>query len=248
MGAQATLWDAHVHLPAFPDPESEVLAARARGMRVVSVTTNAREAPGNLELKTKNPETVRSFIGVHPSDAALPDPLSGLEGLWTRCDGVGEVGLDPKYSDLSANGPQMAVFKAQLEVASKLRKPVEVHSRDAEAACLDVLEGFSLRSVLMHWFEGEQVIRRAIELPRTYFSFGPALLYSKKLARIALAAPPDSILVESDGPVAFKALAGGGGPGMVASVVFRLGELWGVGTDEAAMRVESNTRRFLEEA
>lgn len=248
MRPQATLWDAHVHLPAFPDPTSELLAAKARGMRVISVTTNAKEAPANLELKTIGPETVRSFIGVHPSDAALPDPLSGLEDLWTHCDGVGEVGLDPKYSELAANGAQMAVFKAQLEVASKLRKPVEVHSRDAEAECLDVLGGFSLRAVLMHWFEGEHVLRRAIDRPRTYFSFGPALLYSKKLARIAVATPSDSVLVESDGPVAFKALGGGGGPGMVPSVVFRLGELWGVGADEAAIRVEHNTKRFLEEA
>ena len=217
-------------------------------MRIISVTVNAAEAGPNLEFKKQDPDTVRSFVGVHPSDAAIPGALSGMEAAWERCDGVGEIGLDPKYSDVSANGAQTAVFKAQLEVASRLSKPVQVHSRGAEGPCLDLLEGFSLRSVLMHWFEGEDALPRAASRRGTYFSFGPALLYSKKLSRMASAVSPDSVLVESDGPVAFRALQGACGPSMVASVVFRLGELWSVGMEEAMSRVASNTRRFLGEA
>jgi TatD DNase family protein len=242
-------WDAHVHLQAFADPPSQIQAAKARDMGLVSVTVNAREALASLELKDRNPNTVRSFIGVHPSDAAaIQAPLDGLEGLWERCDGVGEIGLDPRYSEASANTAQMTVFTRQLEVASKLAKPVQVHSRGAEAPCLDVLEGFSLRAVLMHWFEGEEVLQRASGRSGTFFSFGPALLYSKKLARVASAIPPEAVLVESDGPVSFRALRGATGPALVPSVVFRLGELWGIDAEEAASRVETNTRRFLGEA
>src|SRR5713101_5487101 len=147
---------AHVHLPAYADPTGVVTSARTRGMRLVSVSVSAAETATNFRLREENPSTVRCFIGIHPSEAlaALGD-LEKLAPLWERADGVGEIGLDPKYSEVSSGSDQMKLFKAQVEVAARLKKPVQVHSRGAEEACLDVLEGYSLRSLLMHWFEGE---------------------------------------------------------------------------------------------
>ncbi|MDG7005476.1 MAG: TatD family hydrolase [Nitrososphaerota archaeon] len=240
------LWDVHVHLPAYPDPASVIAGAAARGMRLVSVTTSPSEAARNLEARRSNPAVVKCFLGVHPSEAAsTPGGLEELDPLWREADGVGEVGLDPRYSEISDGSPQMTLFRGQVEVAERLGSAVQVHSRGGEAACLDVLEVHSPRSVLMHWFESEDLLERAVSGRRRFVSFGPALLYSKKLQRCARRCPPECTLVESDGPVSFAALGGVGGPGTAPSVAFRLAELWGRGFDEALEQLYANAGAYL---
>jgi TatD DNase family protein len=237
--------DAHVHLPSYPDPADVVASARTRGMTLVSVTVSAAEAATNFRLREENPSTVRCFIGIHPSEAvAARGHLEKLGALWEGADGVGEVGLDPKYSEISSGSDQMGLFKAQVEVAERLKKPLQVHSRGAEDRCLDVLEGHSLRSLLMHWFEGEDSVARVLS-GESFVSFGPAILYSKKLLRIADRCPPEIVLAESDGPVAFGALGGAEGPGLIPSVAFKLAEVWGKSLDEAVLQLSLNERRFF---
>jgi len=213
---------------------------------LVSVGVSPAEAAPNLRLRDESPDAVRCFIGVHPSEAAsTPNGLDVLSPLWGAADGVGEVGLDPKYSDVSSGSAQMELFEAQVEVAGRLKKPLQVHSRGAEGTCLDVLDGYSLGPVLMHWFEGEELLGRVLSRPRPFVSFGPAILYSKKLLRIAKRCPPEAVLTESDGPVAFAALGGAEGPGLVPSVAFRLAELWGKSLDEAVVQLSLNEKSYL---
>jgi len=238
--------DAHVHLPAYHDPAEVVANARMRGITVVSVTVSAAEAAPSFRLRDDNPSTVRCFIGIHPSEAvAAGGDLEKLGGLWEGADGLGEVGLDPKYSEVTPGSDQMALFKAQVEIAERLKKPLQVHSRGAEDRCLDVLEGHSLRSLLMHWFEGEDSVARVISHRGGFVSFGPAVLYSKKLLRIAKRCPPEIVLAESDGPVAFAALGGAEGPGLIPSVAFKLAEVWGKSFDDAVIQLSLNQKRFL---
>jgi TatD DNase family protein len=245
-GSPAPLTDSHVHLPAYADAARDVVAsARTRGMRLVSVSVSAADAEPNFRLREENPSTVRCFIGIHPSEAvAERGDFEELAPMWERADGVGEVGLDPKYSEVSPGSAQMALFKAQVEVAEQRKKPLQVHSRGAEDRCLDVLEGYTLRSLLMHWFEGEESVGRVISQGH-FISFGPAILYSKKLLRIAKRCPPETVLVESDGPVTFAALGGAEGPGLVPSVAFKLAEAWGKSFDEAVQQLSLNEHRFF---
>jgi TatD DNase family protein len=237
--------DAHVHLPAYSDPGAVVESAKMRGIKLTSVTVSASEAARNFRLREEAPSTVRCFIGIHPSEAvAEHGDLGNLEPLWEAADGVGEVGLDPKYSSISPGSDQLDLFKAQVEVAERLKKPIQVHSRGAEERCLDVLEGYTLRSLLMHWFEGEDAVARVLSAGR-FVSFGPAILYSKKLVRIAKRCPPEMVLAESDGPVAFAPLGGAEGPGLTPSVAFKLAEVWGKSFDEAVLQLSLNERAFF---
>lgn len=242
----SSLWDAHVHLPTYPDPDSVLTEASGRGIRLVSVSVSPKDAGPSLALRKRSPATMRCFIGVHPSEAAsAPGLLESLSLLWEAADGVGEVGLDPKYSPVDQGSAQMGLFEGQLDVAERLGKPLQVHSRGAEASCLDALDVRSLGSVLMHWFESEELLGRAISRPRTFVSFGPALLYSKKILRCAKKCPPERALVESDGPVSFTALGGAEGPGLVPSVAFKLAEVWRLSLDEAVARLSLNTEQYL---
>lgn len=241
----STLWDVHIHLPAYADPGAVVAAAEARGMRLVSVTVSPAETEPNLELRKHYP-SLKSFIGVHPSEAtSTPRALEELSPHWARADGIGEIGLDPKYSQVSPGSPQMLLFVGQVQVAERTGKPLQVHSRGAESACLDLLEVHSLGSVLMHWFEDDGLLDRVLSRRRFFVSFGPALLYSKKLLRCAKRCPPEAVLVESDGPVAFAPLGGADGPGMAPSVAFKLAQIWGRSFEEAVDQLSVNAQAYL---
>ena len=216
--------DSHVHITDYDNPDSLIRYATATEGLLVSAAIDEESSIRSLLLGARFRGVVRPFVGVHPSAADRELSLDWLKQAALTAAGLGEVGLDPRYSDISEPSPQMRTLLVQLELAERLGKAVQVHSRGAEAACIEKLTSHRLTKVLLHWFEGEELIAAAAE-KGYYVSFGPALLYSKKLSRMATTYPEDLILAESDGPVSFSALGGASGPHLIPSVVFRLAEL-----------------------
>lgn len=198
----------------------------------------------NLKLAKEHRGSVFCFLGVHPSEVSEKDPLGpgpSIVPFLPEADGIGEIGLDPKYSSTSL---QMKAFQDLLLEAERLGKPVEVHSRGASKLCLDALGSFRLRSVLMHWFEDEEVLGR-VTSAGYYVSVGPAILYSKKVRRVASSVPVERLLTESDGPVSFGPLSEAAGPGLIPSVLYCLSELQRSSYEEVGWRIEENSQRFL---
>jgi len=221
-----------------------VALAEATQTLLVTCSENRETSATALRQAQAYPKTVKAFVGVHPSEALKTTSIPWLGQDLKRASGIGETGLDPKYSETGTGSAQMKAFLAQLEMAQAARKPTQVHSRDAERGCLDALGGFALGAVLMHWFQGEGLLQEVAE--RGYYvSFGPSLLYSKKLQRMALRFPHDQALVETDSPVPFGPLGGVHGPSLVPSVVFKLSELWGQRFEETRVAVAGNAMRFL---
>jgi TatD DNase family protein len=234
--------DSHLHLeePALGD----IALAGATWTLLLACGVDRQTSQATLGLADSNPEHVRAFVGVHPSEAVGETSLGWLGPSLERASGLGEVGLDPKYSPIGPESSQVKVLLAQLEAAQAARKPVQIHSRNAERECLDALARFSLGPVLMHWFQAEPLAVEAFE--RGYFiSFGPSLLYSKKLQRVAAGCPHAQALTETDSPVPFGPLGGCRGPSLVPSVVFKLAELWGERFEDARATVVTNAVRFL---
>ena len=218
--------------------------AEATQTLLVSCAEDQETSHVTLRQAEAYPRTVRAFVGVHPSKVPKTTSITWLERDLRRASGVGEIGLDPKYSEKGPRSAQMRAFLAQLEMAQATRKPVQVHSRDAERECLDALGGFDLGTVLMHWFQSERFLQEVVE--KGYFlSFGPSLLFSKKLQRMALSSPLSQVLTETDFPVPFGPLGGVHGPSLVPSVVFKLSELWGQRFEETRVALTENAMRFL---
>jgi TatD DNase family protein len=236
--------DSHLHLCEYVDPASTIDSARETQTLLLSSAVDRLTSASTNLLASSAPGQVLSFVGLHPSEAEKDLALDWFDAALGAADGAGELGLDPRYSSTARDGAQMRHFKRQLEVAEKEDKPVQVHSRGAERECLEVLDGFSLRSVLMHWFEDEGAMGSVVA--RGYYvSFGPAVLHSKKIQRMASAIDRSLVLTESDGPVSFKPLGGADGPVLVPSVVYRLAELWQVPFDDARDEVLDNSLRYL---
>jgi len=236
--------DSHLHLSDYPAGSALPGAARDVWAALFACSIDRTTSERTLALAGDAPNLVEAFVGIHPSEAKSQRGTEWLTPLLARASGVGEIGLDPKYSEAGAGSQQMSLFREQLAMAEAAGKPVQVHSRNAEAACLDELQTHTLTSVLLHWFNGESELARAEQ--RGYFvSFGPALIESRKLQRMAARYAADLILVESDGPVSFAPLGGVGGPVTVPSVVFRLAGLRGVSFEEMAETTVGNASRYL---
>ena len=223
--------DSHLHLGEEGAWE-HLRESAATDTLLVTCGTDRKTSLGGVTLAKASPERLKAFVGVHPSEAEKSKGAGWLERGVAESDGVGEIGLDPSYSTVGPRSAQMKLFIAQVEVAQNAGKPVQVHSRGAEKAAIEALDGFRLKGVLMHWFEKEELVQEV--LGRGYFvSFGPAILYSKRLQRMAAKAPPGQVLTETDSPVPYGPLRGAYGPSLVPSVVFKLAQLWGTSFQEA---------------
>ena len=138
--------DSHVHLadPAFDaDRESIVERARQTGASaLVCIGESLDAARRARSLAEAHPGFCFHTAGVHPHDAAGFDPARALAGIREEIElgavAIGECGLDYHY-DHSPPDQQRAAFAAQLALASELRRPVVVHTREAEADTRDMV-------------------------------------------------------------------------------------------------------------
>jgi len=236
--------DSHVHLSDYPAIAPLVEYCRSSETLLFSVSTDGKSSARSIALGRRYKGLVRPFVGVHPSEATAETSLVWLEEAIPDASGIGEVGLDPRYSEVAQSSPQMKIFSEQLALAEKSSKSIQIHSRRAERICLETLPSFRLSRVLLHWFESEELCSVAAS-KGYYVSVGPALLRSKRLARLAVEYPVDLLLAESDGPVSFAALGGVGGPALVPSVVFSLAYLKRTSFFEMAEVLLKNGLAFL---
>lgn len=114
---------------------------------------------------------------------------------------VGEVGLD--LAGNVAAPVQQRVLLEQVGIASRLHRPLVLHSVKAWGPTLDLLRQWTnkLPAVMIHEFNGSlEVLDQCISLG-IWISFGPrATAATSRRARLAVAAVPDNhLLCETDG-------------------------------------------------
>lgn len=140
-----TLIDTHVHLnfPQFhPDLEETIEKAKAQNLRaLVNVGTDLITSQESINLASRF-DHIYATVGLHPHDAdSWEKQIDGLKQLARQLKvvAIGEIGLD-YFRDLSSREAQLAAFRAQLDLAIQLKKPVVIHCRDAYTEVLAVLE------------------------------------------------------------------------------------------------------------
>ncbi len=213
MAGATALVDTHCHLDPqyFPQGPDEVLAraeeAGVRGFVVVGVGQNLDPARAAVALAKRLPDRVGSAVGVHPHDAVTLDDalLSELRALASEPEvvAVGEIGLDYHY-DHSPRDKQREVFARLIGLARELGKPIVVHTREAPADTLDILEREGARDVggVIHCFSEDRAFaERALDLDFD-ISFSGIVTFKRAEAvqDVARWAPLDRILVETDSP------------------------------------------------
>jgi TatD DNase family protein len=199
--------DSHTHLHICKPPDRElVLEALGDGVtRMVTIGTDL--ATSRIALDAADTyEQVYAAVGIHPNSATGftdqdAEALYEL-GQHPRCVAIGETGLD-YYRDHAPHEDQATAFKAQIEVARRLDKPVVIHTREADDDTLELLnEHADGVKVILHCFSMGSRIDECLAHPDWWISFAGNVTYAKNedLREAALKVPASRLLVETDAP------------------------------------------------
>jgi len=245
--------DSHTHLDRGPAPEAELVeAARAAGVkRILTIGMDADSCRKALAAADAHDE-VYAALGRHPNvatgyDDAVTEDLRDL-ARHSRCRAIGETGLD-HYRDYAPRADQERAFRAQIELARELEKPLVIHTRAAEQDTLARLGAHADGlEVVLHCFSMPGRLDECLE--RGYWiSFAGNVTYPQAtdLADAAERTPLDRLLVETDAPYLTPQAVRKerNRPAYVVHTARFIAERRGIGYDEFEAAVEANTARLF---
>lgn len=205
------LIDSHAHIvddELKPFLDWILGTCKRNNIKIFANGTDVKSSIENVKLAEKYPDTISTFVGIHPWESRTFDGAAFKEFVsenLVKVSGIGEIGLDGKYTDSIPLDLQKKVFEYQLSIAEEFKLPVCVHSRRAHEDVLNELETFTLHGVLLHWFSGnDEQMRRGID-KGYFFSFGPTIVYSKGSRKLMSSCSMDRILFETDSPIHYDA-------------------------------------------
>jgi TatD DNase family protein len=250
--------DSHCHLAddAFAVDLPEVVdRARTTGVEralVILEAGNPGEVAQATRLETLWPEA-RYAVGVHPHQAhQFSANPAGVETVVRTqlaatplARAVGEIGLDYHY-DFSPRDVQHAVFRVQVRLARELKRPIVIHTREADDDTVAIIrdEGGGAVTGVLHCFTGGNPLVDAGLALGFHISLAGIVTFPKAAAlrETVRRVPLDRLLVETDSPFLAPVPYRGkrNEPAYVAQVVGALAELYGISPDELAQRTTAN--------
>ena len=259
--APPRLVDAHAHLgaPEFDaDRDAVIDRARTAGVKaIVVVGETLADAEKNLALAAGAHSVIgadaaammRPTAGLYPTILDR-DQAAKLEDLIrrerARLIAIGEVGLDHwKVQDPSERETQREIFLGFVRLAAETGLPLNVHSRSAGRATIELLLEAGARRVLLHAFDG----RAATALPAVeagyFFSVPPSIVRSPQKQKLVRRLPIENILVETDSPVLGPEPGTRNEPANVTISVSAIASLKELHEDEVVDAIEENQRRLF---
>lgn len=246
------LLDSHIHL-SDPEYDSDIpyiiKCMKQMHIKACCVSEDLLSSKKTLDLSKKT-DLIFPFVGIHPgkADEKLEPMLELINQNIGSIAGIGEIGLDSTYvsSELEFQ-KQEHLFRSQLAIAEKIQKPISIHSRKTLDKIYEIIPSYSLRGMVLHWFDGsKQQLTKAMDLG-FFVSFGPLLVYAKDKQVLLSKTEINRILVETDGPVKFSrcfALK----PAQVSfipSIIFCASKILRKSYDEFSVILEKNSNDFL---
>jgi TatD DNase family protein len=248
------LIDSHCHLnyPGLAEDVPGVLArARAAGVGgFLGISTRRDEWAAVIAQADAEPD-IWATVGIHPHEADLhPETDAAVLIAATkhpRVIGIGETGLD-YYYDKSDRERQRASFAAHILAARVTGLPLIVHTRDAEADTLALLQapGEGVLRGVIHCFTASQDFADEALALGFYISLSGIVTFknARELQATALTIPGDRLLVETDAPFLAPVPMRGRTcePGFVAHTARFVAQLRG--EDEATLAAQTTANFF----
>ena len=206
------LVDSHCHL-SFPDYQDDLAAVMARAEAagvgyMLTISPKLSDFPNVLRIAELHPN-VWCTVGIHPHEAEGEGAELRLEHLvkltqHPKVVGIGETGLD-YYYEHSPREAQRSAFRVHIGAARETGLPLIVHSRNAEADTVGILEeeiGKGAFSGLIHCFTGTDALADGALALGFYISLSGILTFKEAdaLRETARKIPLDRLLVETDAP------------------------------------------------
>ncbi len=248
--------DSHCHLDKLGKTPEELAAAVAfakqRGVEhMLCVAVSVNEFDTMLDT-VKGFEHVSVSCGVHPCyEDEMTDYATLLEyAQRPEVVAVGETGLD-YYHSTDTKAVQQASFIDHIHVASKVKKPLIIHTRNAREDTIALYREHMNEdtSGVLHCFtESLEMAQQAIELG-LYISLSGIVTFktATELQAVAKAVPLDRLLIETDSPwlapVPYRGKPNQ--PGYVVEVGEFIAQLRGITTQELAKHTTDNFYRLF---
>ena len=236
--------DTHCHLDLYKDPHS--LAINIENKRITTIAVTNLPSHFKIALNhVKNYKYIRLAIGLHPLlSEKHNDEFSLFKELIKHTSYIGEVGLDFLKDGIFSKDIQIMSFRYVLECTKERPRFMTIHTRGAEDIALDILEEYSARKVVLHWYSGTlKSLERAVA-NGYYFSINTSMINSQKGQKIISSIPIDRILTESDGP--YIQLKGSPvTPYNLSGVLKYLGKVWYLTYDQAEKQVNTNFKGIV---
>ncbi len=256
------LVDSHAHFDHLPDEQAvgEVLQrARAAGVgRIIAIGGHAAANAQAIAITRCAPDLVRATVGFDRDQAAREVDHAALIPLLSEPEvvAIGEIGLDYYYSR-DTRAMQLTLFERMLEHARSVRKPIVVHSRDADEDTLQLLKAHceALRDTLpypgvLHCFTGSLPFAERLLEMGLLIGFSGIITFKNAAAlrEIAKVLPEDRILVETDSPYLAPEPVRGkrNEPAHVAHVAAALAKIRGDSAERIAHITAQNAVRLFE--
>jgi len=246
------LFDSHIHLSAseFDLSRNDIFNYLKKTKTLAfNVSETLEDSKITIDFSHSS-NNLLSFVGIHPkySSSNLNDFDSFFSKNIAFIDGIGEIGLDKTYVERGIDfDSQISTFKHMLKLAERHKLPVSVHSRGATQEVLDIVNSYDLPCIILHWFSGTEQQLKKIFDSDVLVSFGPALVYSKSLQKLAKISNPQRTIVETDGPVPFSACYEGkiADPSFIPSIIFTLSSLWNMKFDDVTKQMLDNLKPYI---
>ncbi len=217
--------DVHCHLnfKAYENDYDPVAkrAFEAGVTTIINVGTKLDSSQKAVELAEKY-EQMYAIVGVHPHHADKIElgtnwleELEKIAKSSKKVVAIGEIGMDNyRYQSNGITDPklQAEIFIKQIELAYKLKLPLQIHNRHAGKKIIDILlnhKSYLLNPYpgMFHCFAGSiEILQKALDLDFcvgfdgniTYKGLAPG--ETTTLSELASYTPLDRIVIETDSP------------------------------------------------
>jgi len=247
--------DTHCHLDILEStPEETIIEAKQAGVQ--RMVTIAVDEP-SLDFVSS---TVQEFpavygsVGFHPHDASkltksLLQKIRQLAEKQHKLIAIGEIGLDYHYMNSPAEIQQQA-FRKQLQLAVELNLPVILHSREAEADTLNIMQEFPVPSHgVAHSFTSSIEMARTLVEMGWYLGINGIVTFknAEDLRKVVRWLPLDRLLLETDSPflapIPFRGKPNK--PAHIPAIATFIAELREISLEELAQQTTANAQRLF---
>jgi TatD DNase family protein len=214
-----TTVDAHCHLDIEDEDifmSVEDSLAKAKAVGITGIVQVGVDVPSSRwAVKTaKEFSQIHATVALHPNEApvialekgerALDEAIAEIAELAKEdvVRAIGETGVDFFRTSAEGRAFQEKSFRAHIQIANKLNKPVMVHDRDAHLDALRILDDEKAQQVIFHCFSGDKEFAQELVKRGWYLSFaGTCTFKNAQSLRDALQVTPlENVLVETDAP------------------------------------------------
>jgi TatD DNase family protein len=206
------LIDTHCHLDwkAFDPDRAAVIdrAGRAGVTRLITIGVDVASSRRAIEISEQH-AGVYAAVGVHPNDCADFNAvmLQEIRSLaeHSKVVAIGEIGLDYYWHKVD-HDRQAWAFRAQLELAAAINKPVIIHSRNAAPEVVTILEDFTRRAAhvtgTLHSYYDDLAIAQRVFAIGLYIGVTGPITFKKsdREREFIKQVPLERLLLETDAP------------------------------------------------